>query len=212
MLLAVCLLLCSDSTSYSGRDRQLDVRIPRLEAEVVIDGDLSDSVWAHAARLTGFSQYSPNDGVPAADSTQVLVWYSASAIYFGIRAFEQHGRPTVTLASRDQIFGDDNVQILLGTFHDAKQVLMFAVNPLGVQGDGSLIEGANVAAGGFIGSAVVGREQPDLSPTSCSIARACHRLGIRSLGAHSVQEHPVSTAAAAGLEPEHRAPGQALRL
>src|SRR5881409_3573849 len=164
MLLAVCLLLCSDSTSYSGRDRQLDVRIPRLEAEVVIDGDLSDSVWAHAARLTGFSQYSPNDGVPAADSTQVLVWYSASAIYFGIRAFEQHGRPTVTWASRDQIFGDDNVQILLGTFHDGKQVLMFAVNPLGIQGDGSLVEGANVTAGGFIGSAVVGRKQPDLSP------------------------------------------------
>src|SRR5713101_8235618 len=165
MLLAACLLLCSDSTSsYSGRDHQLDVPIPRLEAEVVIDGDLSDSVWAHAARLTGFSQYSPNDGVPAADSTQVLVWYSASAIYFGIRAFEQHGRPTVTLASRDQIFGDDNVQILLGTFHDAKQVLMFAVNPLGVQGDGSLVEGSNVTAGGFIGSAVVGREQPDLSP------------------------------------------------
>src|SRR5882762_3644379 len=164
MLLAVCLLLCSDSTSYSGRDRQLDVRIPRLEAEVVMDGDLADSVWARAARLTGFSQYSPNDGVPAADSTQVLVWYSASAIYFGIRAFEQHGRPRATLANRDQIFGDDNVQILLGTFHDAKQVLMFAVNPLGVQGDGSLVEGANVTAGGFIGSAVVGREQPDLSP------------------------------------------------
>ena len=164
MLLAVCLFLCSDSMSYSGRDRQLDVRIPRLEAEVVIDGDLSDSVWARAARLTGFSQYSPNDGVPAADSTQVLVWYSATAIYFGIRAFEQHGRPTVTLASRDQIFGDDNVQILLGTFHDTKQVLMFAVNPLGVQGDGSLVEGANATAGGFIGGAVVGREQPDLSP------------------------------------------------
>src|SRR6266436_1800438 len=164
MLYAMCLLLCSDSTSYSGRDRQLDVRIPRLEAEVVIDGDLSDSVWAHAARLTGFSQYAPNDGIPAADSTQVLVWYSATAIYFGIRAFEQHGRPTVTLASRDQIFDDDNVQILLGTFHDGKQALMFAVNPLGVQGDGSLVEGANVTAGGFIGSAVVGREQPDLSP------------------------------------------------
>src|SRR5882762_7155099 len=165
MLLAACVLLCSDSTSsYSGRDRQLDVPIPRLEAEVVIDGDLADSVWARAARLTGFSQYSPNDDVPAADSTQVLVWYSATAIYFGIRAFEQHGRPTMTLANRDQIFGDDNVQILLGTFHDGKQALMFAVNPLGVQGDGALIEGANVTAGGFIGSAVVGREQPDLSP------------------------------------------------
>jgi len=164
MLLALLLLFPADSIIYSGRDRQLEVRIPRIEADVVIDGDLSDSAWAHAAVLTGFSQYAPNDGVPAADSTQVLVWYSPNAIYFGIRAFESHGRPTMTLANRDQIFGDDNVQILLGTFHDAKQMLMFAVNPLGVQGDGSLIEGANVTASGFIGGAVVGREQPDLSP------------------------------------------------
>src|SRR5467141_78470 len=165
MLLAACVLLCSDSTSsYSGRDHQLDVPIPRLEAEVVMDGDLGDSVWNRAARLTGFSQYAPNDGVPAADSTHVLVWYSSTAIYFGIRAFELHGRPTMTLANRDQIFDDDNVQILLGTFHDGKQALMFAVNPVGVQGDGSLIEGANVTASGFIGGAVVGREQPDLSP------------------------------------------------
>src|SRR2546430_6510920 len=45
----------------------------------------SDSTWARAALLTGFSQYAPNDGVSAVDSTQVLVWYSANAIYFGIR-------------------------------------------------------------------------------------------------------------------------------
>src|SRR5213083_3458608 len=168
MLLTLCLLLhgsAADSLGiYSGRERQLDVHIPRFEAEVVMDGDLGDSVWARAALLTGFSQYAPNDGVAAVDSTQVLVWYSANAIYFGIRAYELHGQPTATLADRDQIFGDDNVQILLGTFHDGKKALMFAVNPLGVQGDGALIEGANVTASGFIGSAVVGREQPDLSP------------------------------------------------
>src|SRR5213596_972320 len=128
MLFTVCVLLhCCDSTpTYSGRDHQLDVRIPRFETDVVMDGDLADSVWAHAARLTGFSQYSPTDGVPAADSTQVLVWYSATAIHFGIRAFELHGRPTMTLANRDQMFDDDNVQILLGTFPDGKQALMFA--------------------------------------------------------------------------------------
>src|SRR2546430_3234018 len=166
MLLAALVLLhcCDPAPSYSGRARQLDVPIPRFEADATIDGDLADSVWTHAARLTGFSQYAPNDGLAAADSTQVLVWYSATAIYFGIRAFELHGRPTMTLANRDQMFDDDNVQILLGTFPDGKQVLMFAVNPVGVQGDGSLVEGANVTASGFIGGAVVGREQPDLSP------------------------------------------------
>ncbi|HEX9216207.1 MAG TPA: DUF5916 domain-containing protein [Gemmatimonadales bacterium] len=168
MLLTLCLLLAGEVPRppivYSGRERQLDVRIPRFDAEVVIDGDLADSVWAHAALLTGFSQYAPNDGVSAVDSTQVLVWYSGNAIYFGIRAYELHGKPTATLADRDQIFGDDNVQILLGTFHDGKKALMFAVNPLGVQGDGALVEGANITASGFIGGAVIGREQPDLSP------------------------------------------------
>ena len=165
MLLTLLVLLVQpDSLVYSGRDRRLDVPIPRVEADVSIDGTLAESVWTRAAVLTGFSQYAPNDGVSASDSTQVLVWYSASAIYFGIRAFELHGRPTMTLANRDQIFGDDNVQILLGTFHDGKKALMFAVNPVGVQGDGSLIEGANVTASGFIGGAVVGRERPDLSP------------------------------------------------
>jgi|SRR5579859_949443 len=169
MLLTLCLLLhCGGPGDtpliYSGRDRHLDVQIPRFDADAVIDGDLSDSVWAHAALLTGFSQYAPADGVAAADSTQVLVWYSPTAIYFGIRAYERHGRPTATLADRDQIFGDDNVQILLGTFHDGKKALMFAVNPLGIQGDGALVEGANISASGFIGGAVVGREQPDLSP------------------------------------------------
>ena len=168
MLLTLCILLhCGVPDSivvYSGRERQLDVRIPRFDAEVVIDGELADSAWRHAALLTGFSQYAPNDGVSAADSTQVLVWYSATAIYFGIRAFELHGRPTATLANRDQIFGDDNVQILLGTFHDGKKALMFAVNPLGVQGDGAIIEGANITASGYIGGGLIGREQPDLSP------------------------------------------------
>src|SRR5256885_13333181 len=166
MLLAVCALLhCGDSTpTYSGWDHQVDVQIPRFDADVVIDGDLSDSTWARAALLTGFSQYAPNDGVSAVDSTQVLVWYSANAIYFGIRAYELHGQPTATLADRDQIFGDDNVQILLGTFHDGKKALMFAVNPLGVQGDGALVEGANISASGDIGGGGIGREQPGLSP------------------------------------------------
>src|SRR5205809_7127068 len=106
MLLTLCLLLAGEVPGppivYSGRERQLDVRIPRFDAEVVIDGDLADPVWTHAALLTGFSQYAPNDGVAAVDSTQVQVWYSGNAIYFGIRAYERHGKPTAPLADRDQ--------------------------------------------------------------------------------------------------------------
>ncbi|MEO8226406.1 MAG: carbohydrate binding family 9 domain-containing protein, partial [Gemmatimonadota bacterium] len=149
---------------YSGRAGQTEIRAPRIDAEITVDGRLDEPVWAQAAVLTGFSQYAPNDGVPALDSTEVLVWYSGSAIHFGVRAFEAHGAVHATLSDRDRIFSDDNIQILLGTFHDGRQALMFAVNPLGVQADGAVVEGRNTSTGGFLSSAVVGREQADLSP------------------------------------------------
>src|SRR6267154_2754190 len=93
---------------FDGHLRQLDVRVPRIEATVHIDGVLDEDVWRQAALLTGFSQYRPVDSRPAEDSTQVLVFYAPDAIYFGIRAFEKHGTVVrATLADRDNIGVDD---------------------------------------------------------------------------------------------------------
>jgi hypothetical protein len=149
---------------YVGRENQLQVRIPRIEGEgssPAIDGSLNEAAWSQAALLTGFSQFSPLDGVPAADSTEVLVWYSPTALYVGIKAFESHGAVHATLADRDKITADDNVQILLGTFHDRRQAYVFAVNPFGVQMDGTIVE-AGVATGGWTPT-LAGRTAPDLS-------------------------------------------------
>jgi hypothetical protein len=147
---------------YNGREHHLAVRPPQREATVVIDGALDEPVWREAATLVGFSQFQPQDGVPAADETQVLVWYSSTAIYFGIRAYQPADKVRATLANRDRIDQDDNVQILLGTFHDGRQATVFMVNPLGVQADGTLVERSAVSGGWLaqIGS----REAPDLSP------------------------------------------------
>ncbi len=148
---------------YHGRSGNLDVRPPRIESEIEVDGQLSEDPWRNAAVLTGFSQFSPVDGVPSADSTEVLVWYSPSAIHFGIRAFEAHGGVHATLADRDRIGADDHIQILLSTFNDGRQATVFAVNPLGVQSDGALVETGSTSGNGF-NNAVVRREVADLSP------------------------------------------------
>ena len=152
-MLAVLLLLQSATAQqqvYDGHLRQLDVVLPRIEtAAVRIDGVLDDAVWRQAALLTGFSQYRPVDRRPAADSTEVLAFYAPDAIYFGIRAYEAHGSVVrATLADRDNIGSDDNIQILLDTFMDRRRALLFAVNPLGVQQDGVRSEGIAGAAGG----------------------------------------------------------------
>ena len=74
MLLPLFLLLgdTDPAAIYNGRAGQLDVQPPRLEAEVVVDGTLDEGAWSAAAMLTGFSQFTPVDGVAAADSTEVL--------------------------------------------------------------------------------------------------------------------------------------------
>ncbi len=82
LLLAATVL--QDSTPvYSGRASRTHVDVPRIDTVASIDGVLDEPVWRRAARLTGFSQYQPVDGRPADEPTEVLVWYSPDAIYFG---------------------------------------------------------------------------------------------------------------------------------
>ncbi len=162
MLSAVLLGALFVGPTYIGRENQLQVRIPRVAADATVDGALQEPVWQQAALLTGFSEFSPRDGIPAADSTQVLVWYSPTAMYFGIRAFEPHSAVHATLADRDKIAADDNVQILLGTFHDHRQAYVFGVNPLGVQMDGTIVEQGQSLTGGLTPT-LSGRVGADLS-------------------------------------------------
>ena len=69
----------ASTIEYSGRRGELDVMVPRMDQDVVIDGVLDEAAWAEAAVLTGFSQYRPVDGVAAEDDTEVFVWYSSTA-------------------------------------------------------------------------------------------------------------------------------------
>ena len=142
-------LLCAPAASalaqtlvYDGSTHHTNVAIPRIDADIRVDGVLDEDAWSRAARLTGFTQYRPVDSRPAEDSTEVRVFYSANAIHFGIRAWESHGDVVrATLADRDNIAADDRIQILLDTYDDNRRALLFAVNPLGVQQDGVQSEG-----------------------------------------------------------------------
>src|SRR5688500_18524755 len=149
--------------TYDGRSGSLDAEPPRIDQSIEVDGHLNEGVWSQAAVLSGFSRYAPVDGAPAEHSTDVLVWYSPTAMHFGIRATAPPGSVRATLADRDRIQSDDHVIIFLSTYNDGRQALVFGVNPLGIQLDGALAEGTRGSGGGFSGL-TTGRETPDLSP------------------------------------------------
>lgn len=151
-------------TVYSGRRGALAITTPREAGQVTIDGVLDEPAWRKAALLTGFSQYFPTDGVPASDSTEVFVFYTPTALHVGIRAYAPAGTVRYNLSDRDKITADDNIQLFLGTYNDSRQAMLFAVNPIGIQSDGVLIETGTVQGGGFSGGIVRTREAADLAP------------------------------------------------
>lgn len=162
-LLLAAVLAASSGLVYNGAQHNLKVAPPRLDERIDVDGNLSEPVWSEAARLVGFSQYAPDDGRPARNDTEVLVWYSPHALHFGIRASAAPGSIRATLADRDRIDNDDWVQIYLSTFNDGRQATVLGVNPLGVQMDGAVVEGASTGGGAF-GGLAGGRSATDLSP------------------------------------------------
>src|SRR6476620_289952 len=140
MLLALvtAVVLQDSSVVYDGRANRVHVEIPRIESAVTIDGNLDEPGWRRVARLTGFSQYQPVDGLPAVEPTEVLTWYAPDAIYFGIKAREIHGNVVrATHANRDNIDSEDQIQILLDTDNSRQIAFLFGVNPYGVQQDGT---------------------------------------------------------------------------
>ena len=154
MLLALALLVQDTlpARAYPGTGAP-GVDIPRIAATAAADGVMDEPVWAQAARLTGFSQFTPVDGRPAEEETEVRVWYAPDAIWFGIIARDREpGTIRATVADRDNLGTDDNVRIYLDTFNDRRRAYFFGVNPLGAQEDGVRTEGASSAGSLFGGN------------------------------------------------------------
>lgn len=149
LLLQLAVATAGDQLVHHGRQQQIDLVVPRLEATVTLDGRLDEGAWRQAALLTGFSSYRPADGRPAPDSTEILLWRTDDAIHVGVRAFEPHGAEAVraTLAERDRLSGDDVVELHFDSFHELKRAFVFVVNPLGVQADGTKSEGGSFLPG-----------------------------------------------------------------
>ncbi len=100
--------------TYDGRGAPR-IDLPRLEEDaaeaVAIDGNPDEPAWSRAARLTGFSQYQPIDERPAQERTEVLVWYSPTALYFAVLADDRDPSSVrATVADRDRLDQEDTVE------------------------------------------------------------------------------------------------------
>lgn len=113
---------------------------PVEDGAVRLDGALNEAEWFAADSLTDLRQREPHEGAPASERTVVRVLVSATALYIGVRAYDE--APRLLRASqlrRDaDLSVDDNVTLLIDSFRDRRGAFVFRTNPNGARWDAQL--------------------------------------------------------------------------
>ncbi|MFP6836051.1 MAG: DUF5916 domain-containing protein [Pseudomonadales bacterium] len=125
-----------------------------LAAKPQLDGNvIGDPAWQGAKATTGFWQIRPDEGQPASQRTEVFVGFTDQALYIGVICYDDEpGSIIVADSRRDSSLTDtDSFQVLLDSFKDRQNGLVFGTNPVGIQYDGQVTKesvGAFSAGGG----------------------------------------------------------------
>lgn len=120
--------------------------VPRLEdfADMALPRHLEGKL----ARVPGFVQREPVDGAPPSFATDVYLGYDDKQLHVVFVAFDdQPDRLRANMSPRDNVFDDDQVNIMVDTDNDQRGAYVFITTPLGIQWEGTFTEGP-----GFDGS------------------------------------------------------------
>ena len=86
-------------------------------------------------KVTGFTQRNPHDGEGVTEPTDAYLGYDQKNLYVVFVCFDDPRQVRARLSSREDVYDDDQVEIMLDTFHDRRRAYAFQTTPLGVQWD-----------------------------------------------------------------------------
>ncbi len=114
--------------------------IPRLDVSPQLSDFLNTSSKSSVAksmlRISDFIQRYPTDGDRASNSTVAYLGYTHDYLFVAFICKDSApGLVRAHMLARDSLGDDDNVQVMLDTFHDQRRAFAFEVNPLGIQAD-----------------------------------------------------------------------------
>ena len=129
-----------DSTAIRAADRD-DATIARVIASPpAMDGHLDPAAWGGADSITDFRQRDPVEGARASERTVVRVLHDRDALYVAVRAWDRDaaGIKATQLRRDADLSSDDNVTILIDSFHDRRSAYLFQANPNGARWDAQI--------------------------------------------------------------------------
>ncbi len=126
--------------------------IPRLSHAPVLEDFLGmkpqGEIAQQMAQVTGFVQRAPHNGENVSEPTFAYLGYDQKNLYVVFVCFDDPKKVRARMSVREDIYDDDQVEIILDTFHDRRRAYAFQTTPLGVQWDAIWTEAARSEVGG----------------------------------------------------------------
>ena len=122
--------------SAAAQEGVRSVAAVRIEGEAPkLDGAL-EAAWLRAPAASGFTQRKPDEGRPAADSTEVRFLFDDDALYVGARMFSRApGAIDAAVARRDNTSTAEQLRVSLDPYLDRRTAYTFGVTAAGTRLD-----------------------------------------------------------------------------
>ncbi len=134
--------LCLAAAAAPAAAEPEPVRIPKIDRPAVLEDYLRNARGESDLIVSEFRQREPNDGDAATQRTTAYLSYDARNLYVAFVCADLDPKQIrARLSKRDAIAQDDQVVVMLDTFHDRQRSYLFAVNPLGIEADAITSEG-----------------------------------------------------------------------
>jgi hypothetical protein len=110
------------------------VRAIRLTTPLRLDGELDEGVYLENMPINGFVQQEPRQDAPATEPTDAWVMFDDDTLYIAARNWDSQPERMVANEMRHDsanIIQNEQLTVVLDTFHDKRNGFLFLVNALG---------------------------------------------------------------------------------
>ncbi len=125
-----------------ANDRNEVVDVFQTDKQIVIDGNLDDEAWGEITPLK-FYQHTPLNGKDEVTHSVVKAAYDQKYFYLSARCTNDKDKRSTPTFKRDALGRNmDHVGLILDTYNDNENALMFFVTPTGSRIDATMINDA----------------------------------------------------------------------
>lgn len=141
------LIVILSGRSFAQENRTFNAG--QLDSFIEIDGRLDEEAWNEAEVATGFLQFSPEEGSPATQETEVRVLYGDGGVYVGALLYDENpSQIEQALGRRDDYNRADWFVVSFDSRFNRQNAFTFGVSAAGVQYDGIRSSGGGGPGGG----------------------------------------------------------------